>query len=128
MVARVEAIRLERSAVKQGAFDNAGADVAYREAFRQYGLDVEALAPDEAAERVRAAAIRDRLVAALDDWALCRPLTDRAGLERLLAVARRADDPPDEWRNRCREAFPRRDRAALEGLAADKDILGQAPA
>jgi serine/threonine protein kinase len=41
---------------------------AYREAFQDYDIDVPSLEPAEAADRVRASAIREQLVAALDFW------------------------------------------------------------
>jgi serine/threonine protein kinase/Tfp pilus assembly protein PilF len=126
LASRIEEIRLERAALKGGHFNVAGADRAYREAFRRYGLDVEALDPDEAARRVRASAIRDRLVAALDGWVLAKGTADLSGGERLLAVARRADADP--WRDRFREAFRYRDRKVLVRLARDQEVLAQPPA
>lgn len=41
---------------------------AYATAFRDYGIDLAALEPATAAERIRASAIREQLLAALDDW------------------------------------------------------------
>jgi serine/threonine protein kinase/tetratricopeptide (TPR) repeat protein len=125
MVFRLEEVRLGRSAVKGGQYDRAGADPAYRSAFQDYGLDVEGVGPDEAAARVRAAVICDRLVAALDDWARSKPPADLAGREKLLAVLRRADDDP--WRNRFRDAYGRRDPKALAALAGDRDTPAQPP-
>jgi hypothetical protein len=45
MIERLEEIRLQQSAVKDSHFDIAGADAAYAQAFRDYGMDVEALGP-----------------------------------------------------------------------------------
>jgi tetratricopeptide (TPR) repeat protein/tRNA A-37 threonylcarbamoyl transferase component Bud32 len=125
LVARLEEIRLEKAAVKEGHFDTAGADPAYRKEFRQYGLDVEALDPVEAARRIQSAAIRDRLVSALDDWILSK----RAGVDgkdHLLAVARKAD--PDRWRDRFRDAYWRGDDKALVVLAREESLRAQPPA
>ncbi|HXG11721.1 MAG TPA: serine/threonine-protein kinase, partial [Gemmataceae bacterium] len=73
LAAGLDEIRLARAADgPDDRADAAGADAAYREAFRGYGLDVEALGPDEAAERLRASGIKDTLIAALDDWVLSK--------------------------------------------------------
>jgi tetratricopeptide (TPR) repeat protein len=122
MAGRVEETRLGWAAVQDGHFDTAGADRAYGEVFRDYGLDIAALAPDQAAERIRASAIREQLVAALDGWQHVKALAD----ERLLAVAQRAD--ADRWRRQLREAAWRRDAKALKELAADQQVSAQPPA
>ncbi|MBM3983453.1 MAG: serine/threonine protein kinase, partial [Planctomycetes bacterium] len=62
---------------------------AYKAALAAHGFDFAALAPDEAATRVRAAPVAAELVAALDDWAVYEP--DATLRDRLLAVARAAD-------------------------------------
>jgi tetratricopeptide (TPR) repeat protein len=126
MAGRVEETRLQRAAVQDGHFDTAGADRAYGEAFRDYGLDVAALAPDQPAERIRASAIREQLVAALDDWLEVKASTGRPGGERVLAVAQRADT--DRWRRQLREASWRRDAKALKELAAGPQVSAQPPA
>jgi tetratricopeptide (TPR) repeat protein len=126
LAARLEEIPLERAAAKDGRFDTAEVDRAYREAFRQYGVDTEALDPEEAAQRIRASAVKDRLVATLDDWLLSTPPEKPLGKEGLLAIVRRAD--PDVWRGRLRDAFQRQDRRAVAELAQDKEVLAQAPA
>jgi serine/threonine-protein kinase len=91
---------------------------AYADAFREFGIDVEALEPEVAAARIRARKIRLELALALDLWARAH-LADRqtgdANWKRLLAVARAVD--PDEWRNRMRAALERRDFKTLNTLA-----------
>jgi tetratricopeptide (TPR) repeat protein len=126
MVVQLEEIPLERAATAQeGGFDAAGADRAYREAFRQYGLDVEALDPDEAARRIRASAVKDRLVVALGDWVLVRWMTLalRSRIQPLLTIAQRADADPD--RDRVRKALQRGTWEGLKGLVRDEKVLGQ---
>jgi tetratricopeptide (TPR) repeat protein len=126
MVTRLDTIRLEKAEAKGENFGYQRADLAYGEAFRWYGLDVEALDADAAAEHIRAAAIRDRLVAGLDDWG--RSKTGEAapaGKERLVAVSQRAD--PDPWRNRLRDAYLRSDPKAVAELARDKEVLALPP-
>jgi serine/threonine-protein kinase len=124
MRARLEGVRLAQTEVKDdGAFDPDEAPRAYAAAFRDYGIDVPALPPDEAAGRVRRAGIADELGVALDDWA--QLTRDEGGRARLVDVAGRLDPVPGSWRNRLRDAVARRDRAALEGLArsAEADAL-----
>jgi serine/threonine protein kinase/Flp pilus assembly protein TadD len=122
LVARLEEIRLERAAVKDEDWDRASADRAYRDEFRQYGLDIDALDPEEAARRIRSSVVKDRLVAALDDWLVCK---GRAGL-RLVAVSRRAAS--GEWRERFRQAYEHNGNNALKNLARDMEVLAQPPA
>jgi Flp pilus assembly protein TadD/serine/threonine protein kinase len=126
MAARLDEIRLKRGTTRAGGFDRVGADRAYRRAFQTCGLDVEALDPDQAVRRIRASPIRDRLVAALDDWLVWKSGAKLPGQDWLVAVARRADG--DRWRNRLRVAFQRWDRKALKNLADDKNVLDQPPA
>jgi eukaryotic-like serine/threonine-protein kinase len=123
MLDRLDEIRLEKAAeLKDGRFNVARADPKYAEAFRWYGIDVEQLTPEEAAGRIRARPVGQRLAAALDDWAPARRKAQTVGAEgwrRLLEVARRAD--PDEWRNRVRDVLERPDRQVLLALAAQAE-------
>jgi serine/threonine-protein kinase len=121
-VARLDEIRLTEVEIKDGAFDRGRAAPAYAAAFRRYGIDVEALAPAEAAERVRASAVRPQLTAALDDWAAADA---GDGRDRLFAVARLVDD--DAWRGRFRDALRRGDGQELERLAARADAADLPP-
>jgi tetratricopeptide (TPR) repeat protein len=123
MVVRLEEICLEQTNVREAGFDIARADPEYTRAFQEFGIDVEALGPEEAAARIRARTIPVELAAALDLWAGVRKLTrkgDAQSWKRLVAVARLAD--PDERRNQLREALERRDDEALVHLAASKQV------
>jgi tetratricopeptide (TPR) repeat protein len=126
MVARLEDIHLWMLATTiEGSFDCAGADRDYAQAFRDYGIDVDALPPAEAGRQLQARAIRVELAAALDVWALARREVGPKGHARwkdLLALARAADG--DELRWRLREALEQMDRKALEKLASSsvKDL------
>jgi tetratricopeptide (TPR) repeat protein len=126
MAGRLEEIRLDRSAVRDGHFDYEGTDRRYRDAFRTYGLDLAAPVPDLAAERIRTSEIRDQLLAAVDDWLLAKTKGGLAGSEQLQAVLRGADSDP--WRSRFRETFRRPDKKALTPLARDPRVLSQPPA
>jgi tetratricopeptide (TPR) repeat protein len=117
MVAALEGIPVLQTAVMKGdGFDLQRTDSDYRKAFADYGLEVEKMDPDEAAARIRESAIREQLVAALDDWVTQKPLTDKAAREQLLLVVGQVD--PDPWRRQLREAWVRGDVPALERLAA----------
>jgi serine/threonine protein kinase/tetratricopeptide (TPR) repeat protein len=98
---------------------------SYVAAFVGYGLDVTTLSHEKAADRVRASSVCDRLIVALDDWALVRHQLKQTDGE-LREVANLADDDP--WRRRLRAVVEHRDRAALEGLAGEDETSGQPPA
>src|SRR5262249_11512454 len=86
--------------------------------FREFGIDLDALEPAEAAARIGHTSIRQALVRALDEWAALRRRArgrKDPSWKRLVEIARQAD--PDEWRNRFREASLQGDRGALEKLA-----------
>jgi tetratricopeptide (TPR) repeat protein len=122
MLAKLEQIRLDQAAGKDGHFDIAGADPAYAAAFRSYGVNVEALELPEAAARLRGRVIAAHLVAALIDWAEARRSRGKEGgqgWQRLLEVARAADPERDAWRAALCEALARGGRKeALEKLVA----------
>jgi tetratricopeptide (TPR) repeat protein len=117
LVGRLEAIRLKLATVSvvKGKPWTQTAEREYAAAFRQARLGEEGQPAEAVAGRIRAAAVREHLVAALDDWAAWTPDGPRRAW--LLEVARRAD--PDPWRDRFRDPKVRRDRAALEKLAAE---------
>jgi serine/threonine-protein kinase len=117
LVDRLEAIRLRRSTLVEGKFDNRGTEGDYATAFREAGLREESEDSATVAGRLRASAVHEQLVAALDDWAAVTK--DQKRRAWLLAVARAAD--PDSWRDRFRDPEVWRDRAKLEALA--KELL-----
>ena len=98
--------------------NGSASDAAYAGAFRDAGLDLDALGPEAAAARIRArpAGLAMALAAALDDWAnqrrKARP-RDSEGWRRLIAAARAAD--PDRIRDRLREAWSQPDARARRG-------------
>lgn len=121
MVSRLDEIRLLQAELREGGwFHYGGADPAYAEAFKLYDIDLASLDPADAVKRVRASAIREHLVVALDDWVWVKPRADVAGRERILAVVRQAD--PDGWRNRFRDPGLRGNRKALEALADRPEV------
>jgi tetratricopeptide (TPR) repeat protein/serine/threonine protein kinase len=99
-------------------FTGRQADAAFAHAFRDLGIDIDALPAAEVAAEIARHGVRAALVKALDEWAPLRRWArgdNHPGWKKLVAIARLAD--PDPWRNRCREALLRRDRPALEELA-----------
>jgi serine/threonine-protein kinase len=123
--------------IRSRAEDRSGfvSDPVYAAAFRDAGLDVDALGPDAVAARIRAkpAGVALSLAAALDEWASRRRAArpkDEAGWGRLLAAARAADADPT--RGRMRDIWARPDRKAQRGplleLANEADPRAWAPA
>jgi serine/threonine protein kinase/Flp pilus assembly protein TadD len=118
LAARLEHNALERMDPIRGKSHYAAVAAEYATAFRDAGLAArdEAADAEAVADHLRGSAIREQLVAALDDWAL---VTADARLRaRLLRIARRAD-PDLGWRDRLRDPVIWRDRRALERLAAE---------
>jgi serine/threonine-protein kinase len=68
MVLRLDEIRLNMATVFFNSETLATKDT-YAKAFREYGIDVEALEPREVAAGIRARTIRVELALALDEWA-----------------------------------------------------------
>src|SRR5262249_10892594 len=129
MVAKLDEVRLQGSGLKDGRFDSEAADRGYAAAFRDYGIDVEALSPREAAARIGARTIRVELAAGLDGWAETGRWVPQKGRKSgldLLAVARAAD--PDPSRAALRGAVLRGDRLALVRQAAAEEIRSLPPA
>ncbi|MGA2256970.1 MAG: hypothetical protein ABSG53_20145 [Thermoguttaceae bacterium] len=108
-----------------GKHENPAASTAYLTAFQSYDLDLVGLEPAEAAERIKASTIREPLVTALDDWIFVKPRADAAGRERLLAVARLADN--NDWRQQLRDQATQKDRATLERLVRAPEAAEQPP-
>jgi serine/threonine protein kinase/Flp pilus assembly protein TadD len=124
MLQRLEGARLRPDSPKDGkVFDWDATDAEYLKAFRDYGIDVEALPAERAAELIRARPIRLELTRALDQWAWGMPRRK----DRLLPVVRAAD--PDAWRNRVRDALwaGQRSQALLGELAASDQVRTLAP-
>jgi Flp pilus assembly protein TadD len=119
LAVRLDAIRLRRATIVEGAFDNKTADRDYAAEFQASGLGQEGDDVDAVVAGIERSAIKNQLVAALDDWAVARIAVtgdpERAGW--LLRVARAAD--PDPWRDRFRDPKVRGNLAALVGLAEE---------
>jgi serine/threonine-protein kinase len=122
MVIQLDEIRLRQTGVYtgRGKFDLAGAEQAYAEAFRKYGIDVGRVPVVDAAAVVRASGIRAALLAGLDNWLRARRQRERASLQ---AVADAADD--NAWRLSCRAALVAGNHKQLQELAVQSEALAQ---
>ncbi len=116
MARKLQEARLRITAVKNGYFDIGAGAMAYADAFREYGLDVDGPDPHMVAEHLWTRSIHRQLVAALDDWAFILTQLKAEGWRQRLAVARAADE--DTWRNRLRDGLEGKDPKAVEELAA----------
>ena len=109
-------------------------DMAYAEAFRRAGIDLDILTPAEAAARLRArpAAMVLQVLPYLDSWSLVRRNDEQPAerWQRPLAVARAADS--DAYRNRLRALVERPDIQnqveALRALFQDRQFDELPPA
>jgi tetratricopeptide (TPR) repeat protein/tRNA A-37 threonylcarbamoyl transferase component Bud32 len=81
----------------------------YPKVLARHGLDVLESDRDELVERIQASAVRESIVAALDDWALWE--TDQPRRQQLLRLANNADEP-DPWRQGVRLALLGKDISA----------------
>ena len=109
----------------------AQADREYTAAFREAGIDIDALPVSDAIDRITARqAIAAALLPALDDWLAVRSMgkgvevrsmeKDEPSIRRLIDVLHDAD--PDPWRQRLREAMARKDQSALANLVTTADL------
>jgi serine/threonine-protein kinase len=105
-------------------------DTEYEVVFREFGLDVDRLDAQQAADWVTRRSNRAEVGFYLDDWAIVRRKTRKeaeANLPSLLAAARAAD--PDPWRDSLRTQIGRRDLTELQRLADDPETsVSQKPA
>jgi serine/threonine protein kinase/tetratricopeptide (TPR) repeat protein len=148
MVDRLEEIRLQPYISGWSLENRTAANQAYADAFRDYGIDVEGIDRDEADRRVRAAAIREDLICALDDWAWIR--TAQASNPTLPAHPSPVQNPwsgfrnaidhfsifgpsipslgdKDEYRSLLRDRKVLKDQAALRALAERPETAGLRP-
>ena len=106
-----------------GIFDPAEAEPLYLSAFADAGLGRDGDDSEAVVAAVRASAVREEIVAALDDWASITP--DLRRREWLLAVARGAD--PDEVRDRLRQPELWLDAARLTRVARELRVAELSP-
>jgi tetratricopeptide (TPR) repeat protein len=100
----------------------AKAEQDYAAAFRDAGIDVDALPVEHTAKRISArGAIASAILPAIDDWVAIRSVgDDEAATRRLMDVLRAAD--PDPWRQRVRDALARKDWPTLQNLTTSAEL------
>jgi serine/threonine-protein kinase len=123
LVRRLNAIRLKRVTRGELAFYKAQADRAYAAAFQEAGLGRVASPPQRMAALINASAVREALVAALLDWAVCA--ADKAQRGWLLEVVGQTDSDQDVWRERFLDPAAWEDPKALAELARTADVASQ---
>jgi tetratricopeptide (TPR) repeat protein len=121
---RLDAARLKASVGVGSPFDSAWAAREYAAAFREAGLGDETGPAVVTAQQIRWSAVREQLVAAVDEeWAW------QVGTEErqvwLLAVAQLVD--PDSWCDRFRHPAVLKDRVVLERLAGEAKVSELSP-
>lgn len=126
MLAKLEEVRVQSTHNELG-FDLAAEDSGNAEAFREYGIDIDVLEPDDAVRRIQARPIRYELAILLDSWSYVRRRLEARGKrpvgrdwKELLEIARAVDSDP--WRDRFRNAVLNDDRKALVELAASVPV------
>jgi serine/threonine protein kinase/tetratricopeptide (TPR) repeat protein len=125
LVVKLEEAHLLRTAGADDRFAFERTAAAYAQAFQEYGMELEAVNPEEAGALLRTRDIGVEVAAALDDWNFSTQPTDANIRHQLLAIASAAD--PDPLRDRVRAMAARRDREdrkTLEDLTAPDQITG----
>jgi serine/threonine-protein kinase len=120
---RLDEARQRASIFVEGKLDYDGSERDYAAALAECGLAREGEDEGAVGARVRGSAVREEVVAALDDWA---GITRDEGRQAwLLAAARAADPDPD--RARLREPALWRDQEALARLAEEGPVAELSP-
>ena len=119
---QLDRIRLRRVTRGDLPFYKAQADQEYKEAFQAAGLGSAHDPPQGVAAAVNASAVREALVAALDDWAICA--TDKDERDWLFQIVRQADPDPAGWRDRIFDPNTWDDGAAMADLAGAVPVEG----
>jgi serine/threonine-protein kinase len=115
LVENLDTARLRAATHLEGRFEPMGAEPPYEETLAKAGLGQPGDNSAAVAAQVRDSAVRDEIVAALDDWA--SRTEDTARRAWLLAVARGAD--PDPLRDRLRHPDLWQDGAQLTRLVQE---------
>ena len=121
-VSKFGEIRQNRLVISRRKFDSTRAEGQYRELFE--AGDFGAMNDDAAVvgDRVTASPVRQVLLTALDDWAVCT--NDPEAQAWLFDVARRADPEP-AWRDHVRDASITNSKSVLAALSESADVATQ---
>jgi serine/threonine-protein kinase len=129
LLVRLDEIGLLRTEMRAGekVFDDRPAMAEYESALRGYGVAFGTPVGQAAARiRQRPAPVRERVVAALEDW-LVILLKYRKSEEAKWLTGVLAEADSDPWRQKLRVARTQKQRTELEQLAGDPRLLDQPP-
>ena len=96
----------------------------YAAAFSEYGIDIDRLEPQEAAERLAESGIAVELAETLDHWGKSRKSArprDTEGWKKLFRIGQLLD--PDPWRRRLRKALEDEDVDEMRQLVASPELM-----
>ena len=126
LVRLLDDIRASRSELfEEQQFDYSATAEQYAAAFRDAGIDLARLTPEEATQRLRSrSTVQAAFIPVLDDWAVCRRAAgeDREAQD-VWKVAELVDQDP--WRQKVRQALRSKDENALKALAEAPDLARQ---
>src|SRR4029079_1575684 len=120
LVERLDAIRVQ--SVDQKELEKTNEEYAL--AFRDFGIDVDQLDPEAAAQFFRRRESPQEFASRVDDWALIRKEKEAFSAERsetwkhLVSIAKAVDEDP--WRNSLRSLIGDKDHEAIDRLASDE--------
>jgi tetratricopeptide (TPR) repeat protein len=109
----LDRVRQQAVTLVEGQWDPGRVRVQYPKVLAGHGLDALEGDLDRLAQTIRASAVREDIIAALDDWARAEGPTGTG--QRLLGLANRADEP-DPWRQAVRQAIAQWDEKRLRQL------------
>jgi tetratricopeptide (TPR) repeat protein len=131
-LAELDRIRQEHATTLNGRLNFEGASRHYTRAFREYGIDVDALSAGEAVARLkRKPSLIPPLSASLDDWADASRAMGKNDLRFKTLVGAARDLDPDPLRDRLRAVWGSRvtpeSQSELRQLAQSIDVKAQGP-
>ena len=123
-VERLDRIREDKGLIVANKLNTATAPLAYERVFHEHGLDIFGSDAEEVVRRLANSAIKEELIAALDEWSFTDKNDSRC--IRLWQITARLH-PIESWRQRlaAREAWY--DRQAFERLLAGMDLSRLSP-
>jgi tetratricopeptide (TPR) repeat protein/tRNA A-37 threonylcarbamoyl transferase component Bud32 len=125
LVEKLDRVREAAQALVEGKWDPGSVRDRYLRVFKEHGLDVFEDSVEALARRIGASAVREEILAALDDWSLHAADPDvRRRWSQLTARL----DPGNRWRKVLLEKRGRRDPAQRRALLAQLKHESMAPA
>jgi serine/threonine protein kinase/Flp pilus assembly protein TadD len=121
VLAAFDAARLEGTNLKESQFDSSRTADGFLRAFRDYGIDLEQLSTEGAAQQIRESEIRQDLFLALLDWWAHIDIKNDVLRTKALDIARAAADDTPAWEKTLVNALMQRqaDPDPLEVLSED---------